>query len=214
MPMECKDVLELLDSYLDGELSPSDTERVRAHLAVCPECREELEERRTMAALLCSSDLPFPEDLHDRIMQAVREKKSGRRWHRVRKVLAISSRVAVAATVVLLALPLILHRLPRKSGELAPLYPELMSADDGLGFVVELYPAGYQTWESRTPGFATDYRFSYVGDVAVLTVDGYRFSGRITFEENGKATLCLEDQRIFRLVPSKDSEAILLIPEA
>ena len=35
----CEDYAALLDPYLDGELSPEDAARVRAHLAVCDRCR-------------------------------------------------------------------------------------------------------------------------------------------------------------------------------
>jgi anti-sigma factor RsiW len=41
-PDDCAAVLPLLESYLDGELSPTETEGVREHLARCPACAAEL----------------------------------------------------------------------------------------------------------------------------------------------------------------------------
>ena len=35
----CEDYAALLDPYIDGELSPEDTARVREHLTVCGGCR-------------------------------------------------------------------------------------------------------------------------------------------------------------------------------
>ena len=34
---DCEKVLELLSAYIDGELSESDAEFVRAHLEICPD---------------------------------------------------------------------------------------------------------------------------------------------------------------------------------
>ena len=35
----CEDCAALLDLYVDGELSPDDMDRVRAHLETCSGCR-------------------------------------------------------------------------------------------------------------------------------------------------------------------------------
>lgn len=37
-------------AYLDGELSPADTQAVEAHLTHCPSCMAVLDELRTLAA--------------------------------------------------------------------------------------------------------------------------------------------------------------------
>lgn len=41
--MNCKDIGELLISYLDGELAQEEKEIVELHLSACPRCRQELE---------------------------------------------------------------------------------------------------------------------------------------------------------------------------
>src|SRR5260370_35881417 len=37
--MDCKNIREILDLYVDGELSPEATVQAEAHLAECPACR-------------------------------------------------------------------------------------------------------------------------------------------------------------------------------
>jgi hypothetical protein len=41
--MDCKSISGLLAAYLDGEVTPEEREQIEAHLAACPQCREELE---------------------------------------------------------------------------------------------------------------------------------------------------------------------------
>jgi anti-sigma factor RsiW len=47
----CDNIRESLGAWLDGELSPSESEAVRAHVNACPVCREE---RRQLEALNAS----------------------------------------------------------------------------------------------------------------------------------------------------------------
>ncbi|UCE97421.1 MAG: PD40 domain-containing protein [Dehalococcoidia bacterium] len=42
--MDCKEITELLSSYIDEEVSPVEKRQIEKHLADCPLCREELEE--------------------------------------------------------------------------------------------------------------------------------------------------------------------------
>ena len=44
--ISCREVVELLNDYLENELSPSRRERVKAHLAGCDGCTMILEELR------------------------------------------------------------------------------------------------------------------------------------------------------------------------
>jgi len=39
---ECRDILPLIDDYVDGSLAPADMERLEAHLAGCATCRAEM----------------------------------------------------------------------------------------------------------------------------------------------------------------------------
>jgi hypothetical protein len=51
----CEDLGELLGPWLDGELSPSDAEAVRSHLAECSECREQIRQLERLDVLLKSA---------------------------------------------------------------------------------------------------------------------------------------------------------------
>ena len=52
--MDCKRCAEDLTAYLDGELSPADSERVRSHLEFCGSCSDELRSLREAADFLGS----------------------------------------------------------------------------------------------------------------------------------------------------------------
>src|SRR5687768_14319806 len=46
--------LQLLDAYVDGELSPAEAERVGHHVAGCPACAAELDALRAVTRLMAS----------------------------------------------------------------------------------------------------------------------------------------------------------------
>jgi anti-sigma factor RsiW len=48
----CREMVELVSDYLEGQLDPRARERFEEHLAVCPDCREYVEQvRETVRAL-------------------------------------------------------------------------------------------------------------------------------------------------------------------
>lgn len=69
----CEDFLELLDSFLDGELPPDQMLRVQAHLDACPACREYVDDVLTLRAAFPSvEDTVVPEGFADTVMERVR----------------------------------------------------------------------------------------------------------------------------------------------
>jgi anti-sigma factor RsiW len=50
--MNCEDAAKLIDAYLDGELDAATCVQVEEHLAVCSTCREKLESRQVLTALV------------------------------------------------------------------------------------------------------------------------------------------------------------------
>lgn len=50
--MTCEEAARLIDAYLDGELDAATCLRVEEHLAACPACREKLESRQVLGALV------------------------------------------------------------------------------------------------------------------------------------------------------------------
>jgi anti-sigma factor RsiW len=50
--MTCRQLVELVSDYLEGRLEPPTRERFEAHLGVCPDCREYVDQMRdTVRAL-------------------------------------------------------------------------------------------------------------------------------------------------------------------
>ncbi len=60
MPTECSHIRERLSAYLDGETEARETERIRQHLEVCPECRGELAALERLSAALTNLRAPVP----------------------------------------------------------------------------------------------------------------------------------------------------------
>jgi len=107
--MNCKQVLLILDSYVDQELQPREMAIVREHLCECRECRMEERESRALKALLGHSDAPEPSvDFEDRLVAHVMgaqrvEAKRPVRTFRFGMMLGASA-AAAAMTFVVIAL--------------------------------------------------------------------------------------------------------------
>lgn len=66
--MDCDRCLELMSQALDGPLSPAQQEELSAHLNICPDCAALYRELTQQSSVLRSLDPPFPEGLHQRIL--------------------------------------------------------------------------------------------------------------------------------------------------
>ncbi|UCH35064.1 MAG: zf-HC2 domain-containing protein [Armatimonadota bacterium] len=87
--MSCRDVRELLSSYLDGRLSPSEAAEVEAHIEVCDACREELAGLRMTSQLLGS--LPADRlsvDLAPALVARAASSRWRERWEAMRDFVA------------------------------------------------------------------------------------------------------------------------------
>ncbi len=74
--LRCRDMVELLGDYLDGELNPATAEALKAHLADCPECTAFLNTYRGTVRVtrqLKEEDLPLP--LRERLLTFLRQQK-------------------------------------------------------------------------------------------------------------------------------------------
>ena len=68
----CEDCAALLDLYVDGELSPDDMDRVRAHLETCPGCRAYVDDALAIrAAFPDVEDTEVPAGFAGGVMSAV-----------------------------------------------------------------------------------------------------------------------------------------------
>ena len=82
MSLTCREFVEFLYAYLDGELPPEQAQSFKAHLSICPPCV------RYLASYECARELPkkcaqldqqgpppdMPEDLVRAILTARRKK--------------------------------------------------------------------------------------------------------------------------------------------
>ena len=90
----CKSVNELLVEYADGELPADDARRVAAHLAECPECREEL---RLLERSLDLARTIWQQSASELSLPAALPVRPGRRWLRPAACVAVAALLMVSA---------------------------------------------------------------------------------------------------------------------
>jgi len=75
--LSCRDFVEVIMAWLDGELEASTRDLFDAHLVVCPDCVDYLDSYKTTVALgkcICDPDDPearVPDDVPEDLVQAV-----------------------------------------------------------------------------------------------------------------------------------------------
>jgi anti-sigma factor (TIGR02949 family) len=95
----CDEALELLEPYLDGDLSPAGSSGLRAHLESCPSCAAELAlAAKIQRELRSLPQLDCPPEVVERVRDAGRGEVVPFRPRR-----ALGLRIAAAAAVLLLA---------------------------------------------------------------------------------------------------------------
>lgn len=70
---ECEQILEEIEVYLDGEVSPEECRRIEQHLADCPACFDREHFQRSLREIIrrkCGS-AEMPAGLADRIRRAI-----------------------------------------------------------------------------------------------------------------------------------------------
>ncbi len=73
--MNCQDIQNRFNSYVDGQLSGSERNQVEAHLKECRLCKAALAEIDSLAAVLLQADNPpAPSNLTDKIMAAAQDR--------------------------------------------------------------------------------------------------------------------------------------------
>lgn len=71
MRLTCREVTERASELLDGTLSPMERLALRAHLAVCRNCRAYLSQLRRTVASLRSLTEPLAEDEAERLLERI-----------------------------------------------------------------------------------------------------------------------------------------------
>ena len=77
MMMTCRDFVEFIMAYLDGELDEAPRTTFEEHLSMCPHCKDYLatyEQTIRMGRKACAEpDDPVPEQVPDELVKAVLE---------------------------------------------------------------------------------------------------------------------------------------------
>ena len=108
--MNCEQLREQLDAYMDGELSADELRAMEAHAATCEDCKRELEAAKLVREALGAlpEEVPVPLNVQARWRNAVRaeaKKRRNRRWLRAGYAVAAALVLALGATAVLRSMP-------------------------------------------------------------------------------------------------------------
>ena len=98
----CEDYAALLDPYIDGELSPEDTARVREHLRQCDGCRAYVQSALLMRdAFPQIEDTEVPDGFAESVMAAIRSGAAPQKKRRTPWVKVLVPLAACCAIVIL-----------------------------------------------------------------------------------------------------------------
>ena len=76
--LTCREVVELVTGYLEGDLASEDRARFEEHLSVCDGCTNYLGQMRTtLRATGMLTEEQIPEDQRDKLLMAFRDWKRG-----------------------------------------------------------------------------------------------------------------------------------------
>jgi hypothetical protein len=104
--MDCKRLREVLDAYVDAELSPEAMAAADAHLRDCRTCTRAVSDINALRSSIrrAVEEVPVPEDLEQRVRRLLRPGLSPAAWWPVRSPMRPA--LAAAAAIVLLVLGL------------------------------------------------------------------------------------------------------------
>ena len=99
--MNCQDVRNQLDAYLDGELDPTSRASVDQHVANCAPCANELRTLRQLSASFASFRVELPDGLMDRVHDAVERARDTGILRIARAMSAVAASIVLAGTFYL-----------------------------------------------------------------------------------------------------------------
>ena len=101
-----------MSAALDGELSVDERRELYRHLAECPACAALFDELGEQCAALRELDCPFPDGLHDRILENLPEQDAApvRKTFRWRRWAAMAACLVLVAAAAVRALPMLSGR--------------------------------------------------------------------------------------------------------
>jgi len=74
--MSCRELVQVVNDYIEGVLSPADRKRFEEHLAICPGCQTYLDQmRQTIRVVGRLSEESIPVEAKSALLQAFRDWK-------------------------------------------------------------------------------------------------------------------------------------------
>jgi anti-sigma factor RsiW len=72
--MRCRQVIDKISEYIDGELDPELVRELERHLQHCEDCRVVVDTTRQTVEVFCHTEpAPLPSDVHERLNQMFRQ---------------------------------------------------------------------------------------------------------------------------------------------
>lgn len=96
--MDCKNLRQVLDAFVDRELSAEAAAQAERHIAECEACRRTVEALRGLRAAVRAAvgEPEAPADLRERVQNSLRP-----RWYRTRTIQAIAAALVLAGALTL-----------------------------------------------------------------------------------------------------------------
>lgn len=74
--MSCKELVQVINDYLEGALAPADRQRFEEHLAICPGCQTYLDQmRQTVRTVGRLREESIPSEAREVLLRAFRDWK-------------------------------------------------------------------------------------------------------------------------------------------
>lgn len=99
--MTCEEAWPLLSGHMDGENTPEEEEKLRAHLSICPACKELLEAYEGVDRQVAKLNVEAPEGLKEGVMYRIRTQKQPQKKNR-KWFIGPGTAVGVVAAILVL----------------------------------------------------------------------------------------------------------------
>lgn len=128
----CEVVSGLIIEYIDGELDDRTAELVERHIEVCADCRKLYCDLRAVCRAAADSAFCVPDELHTRVMAAVRAEKSARRRTKLMRRVSAYAGVGIAAMLcIIIGVAAIFNSLGKNADLFAGFSEKLSNEETG-----------------------------------------------------------------------------------
>jgi len=77
--LTCKEFVDGISDFIDGDIAPELRERLQNHISECPNCWVVYDTTKKTIQIYKGMELqPLPEDVHQRLMQALERRMAAR----------------------------------------------------------------------------------------------------------------------------------------